>query len=204
MDISLLAKTLLEGTKLVLKQTVEASNSSTIIEPQHQEFLQALISMLPCLPEVASVRNSLQRLLSISTELEDANGGIGSAFSKKFEAITKAESEITILEDNLKEKLNTLSSVAEQQAERQKLVEMLSTKLSEATMALHAGEEEVALLNSEYLAKQSEAKKLHDSLHEINSQATQELKALEEKKTALGTEASSIFETLKTWRATSD
>jgi chromosome segregation ATPase len=203
MDVSSLAKPFVEATERVLKKVVRASDASTIIEPQHQEILRALILMLSSLPQVAPVRESLERLLYISNEMQEANGGISSASSKKSEAITKAESEVTLLEDDLKDKLNALSSVEEQQAERQKLVETLSAKLNEANTALHAGEEEVARLKSEYSAKKSEAKKLRDRLHEINSQATQELKALEAKTSTLGAEASTIFETLKKWRAAS-
>ena len=81
-------------------------------------------------------------------------------------------------------------------------MEVFTVKLNEATIALRAGEDEVARLKSEYSDKESEATKLRHSLDEINSQATRELEDLNVRTSALGAEASSIFETLKNWCAT--
>jgi DNA repair ATPase RecN len=198
MDVSCLTQLFVEATKLALEKIVAGTNASTIIEPQHEEILRVLISNLPCSPQVASVRERLERLLLISTEIQEAKGEIGSASSKQSEATTRVER----LEDDLKGKSDVISSVTEQQLERHKLAEVLSVKLSNATRALRAGEEELAQLNLEYSEKQSEVKKLRDSLHDVNSQAAQELKALEEKTLALEADASSVFETLKDWGAT--
>jgi chromosome segregation ATPase len=202
MDVSSLTQPFVEATKLALEKIVAGTSASTIIEPQHQEILRVLISNLPCSPQVASAREGLERLLLISTEIQEAKGEIGSASSKQSEAMTRAESAVATLEDDLKGKSDVISSVTEQQLERHKLVEVLSVKLSNATRALRAGEEELAQLNLEYSEKQSEVKKLRDSLHDVNSQAAQELKALEEKTLALEADASSVFETLKDWGVT--
>ncbi|CAM0883038.1 unnamed protein product [Alopecurus aequalis] len=201
MDISSsFMEVFVKATESVLKTALEGLDVSTIVDPQRQQALRELILMLPSIPQVVCIRETLGRIVSISIEMQEANGGIDAASAKRTEAIAKADSKAASLEGALKDASDEVVSETELQVERKKLMESLAARLKEATSAFHAGEAKLARLNSLQSAKQSEAKELRDALHETNSKAAQEIEVVKQKTTALSIEAGSLFETLKNWR----
>ncbi|CAM0911449.1 unnamed protein product [Alopecurus aequalis] len=202
MDISSsFMEVFVKATESVLKTALEGLDVSTIVDPQRQQALRELILMLPSIPQVVCIRETLGRIVSISIEMQEANGGIHAASAKRTEAIAKADNKAASLEGALKDASDEVVSETELQVERKKLMESLSARLNEATRAFHAGEAKFARLNSLQSAKQSEAKELRDALHETNSKAAQEIEVLKQKTTTLSIEAGSLFETLKNWRS---
>ena len=189
----------MNATESALKAALDGLDASTIVEPRRQAILQDLLRMIPSIPQFASVREAVERLISISVGMQEANGGVGAMSAKQIEAIAKAESEVASYENALKATSDKLLSAIDQNDERKRLVTSLSFKLNEATSALLRSEEEVTRLNLEHSDKQSEAKRLRDVLHEVKSKATEEVEALKDKTLELGNEAGLIFQTLKSW-----
>ncbi|XP_024311316.1 uncharacterized protein LOC112269264 isoform X2 [Brachypodium distachyon] len=197
MDVSSLTQLYLKTTESALQSSFEGLNASDITEPQCHGLLRAMISVLPSVPQVASVREALEGIISTSTEVQTADTAIDSAPAKQSGAIAAATSEVQLLDDILRGTSNELSSMIEQQDKEEKLVNSLSAQLDAATLALHATREGVARLKLAHSIKQSEAKKLRDNLDEISSQAAREVDALKQKRSALMDEAGRFLQILK-------
>uniref|UniRef100_A0A8I6WRW8 Uncharacterized protein n=1 Tax=Hordeum vulgare subsp. vulgare TaxID=112509 RepID=A0A8I6WRW8_HORVV len=121
------------ATESALKAALDGLDASTIVEPRRQAILQDLLRMIPSIPQFASVREAVDMLISISVGMQEANGGVGAVSAKQAQAIVKAESEVALHENALKDTSDKLLSAIEQNDERKRVVAPLSFKLNEAT-----------------------------------------------------------------------
>lgn len=200
-NMDICAEIFVKATEEVLQKALEGSDESTILEPQRQEILRGLILMLPSIPQVAFIRETLEKLTSISTEVQEANGGTSAVSARQSEVIAKAESKVASHDNVLKDSADKLLAAIEINDERKKRVASLNFELAEACSALRRSDAEVTRLNLEQSAKQAEDERLRSNLQAAKREATAEVEAIREKISALKREAGSILETLKGWRS---
>ncbi|CAM0954332.1 unnamed protein product [Alopecurus aequalis] len=148
-NMDICAEIFVKATEEVLQKALEGSDESTILEPQRQEILRGLILMLPSIPQVAFIRETLEKLTSISTEVQEANGGTSAVSARQSEVVAKAESKVASHDNVLKDSADKLLAAIEINDERKKRVASLNFELAEACSALRRSDAEVTRLNLE-------------------------------------------------------
>ncbi|KAI5021712.1 hypothetical protein ZWY2020_058442 [Hordeum vulgare] len=142
------------ATESALKAALDGLDASTIVEPRRQAILQDLLRMIPSIPQFASVREAVDMLISISVGMQEANGGVGAVSAKQAQAIAKAESEVALHENALKDtseeevtRLNLEHS--DKQSEAKRLRDVLHQVNSKATEEVEALKDKTLELGNE-------------------------------------------------------
>jgi chromosome segregation ATPase len=184
----------------MLEAVLEGLHNSTIVDPQCRKVIEAVHSLLPAgddIAEVAAARTYLERLICISSDMQEAHRKVGSKSQKQDEARVLANQEQALIAGVLKTAEERMSSMEEQRVEKTTRLEALNTEVQELKTALHEIEEGVKELKSTQSRKQAEAKKLRDNLSESDASVAQELEVLQQKISAMGLEVGSIIEKMR-------
>ncbi|XBI79497.1 hypothetical protein VPH35_088942 [Triticum aestivum] len=92
MDVSSITELFVETIDRTLVRAIQGLDDSTRTEPQRRDILQAVYLMLP----------NLQKLISLSNEMQGARKGIDNHSEKQADVVNAGESESGLLEDTLK------------------------------------------------------------------------------------------------------
>ncbi|KAK1666149.1 hypothetical protein QYE76_054308 [Lolium multiflorum] len=204
MNVSSIAEAVMKTFDSVLDTVFEGLDNSTIVDPHRCEVLKAIHSLLPArddITRVAATRTALEKLICISSGMQEAQTTVGSKSQKRDGALVVADQEQASLADILETTAAKLSSMEEQRVAKMTHLKALKVQMEEAENALHDIEEGNKELKSTQSSKQTEAKKLRDTLSEANARITQEIKALQQKISAMGDEVGPIIENVKKLRS---
>ncbi|KAF6987601.1 hypothetical protein CFC21_005225 [Triticum aestivum] len=104
-DVSSTTELFVETIDRMLTRAIQGLDDSTMTEPQRRDILQTVYLMLPSgvvVPRIATVRTDLQKLISLSNEMQGARKGSDNHSEKQADVVNAAESESGLLEDTLK------------------------------------------------------------------------------------------------------
>jgi chromosome segregation ATPase len=204
MNVSSIAEVVMKTFDSVLDTAFEGLDDSTIVDPHRCEVLKAIHSLLPARDDIARVvatRAALERLICISSGMQEAQTTLGSKSQKRDGDLVVADREQASLADVLETTAAKLSSMEKQRVEKMTHFKALKVQMEEVENALNDIEEGVTELKSTQSSKQAEAKKLRDTLSEANAKTTQEIKALQQKISVMGDEIGPIIENVKKLRS---
>jgi chromosome segregation ATPase len=183
-----------------LSAALEGLDNSTIIDPQRRKVPETVYALIPAghnVARVAAARTGLQRLICISSDMQETRKTVTLKSQEQEAAVVGADKDHALLADALKATNEKLSSMERQHDEKVKHLEALNAQVEEATNALHKIKKGVKELKSKQSNQQAEAKKLRDTLSEVNTRTSQELEALQKNMSTMGDEVGSIVESMK-------